>query len=45
LIGLAFLVGFGLLLPLPVPPLAVPVLALMSAGALSVLLTQTQKRI
>ncbi len=45
LIGLAFLVGFGLLLPLPVPPLAVPMLAVIAAAALAVLLTQTQKRI
>jgi len=45
LLGLAFLVGFGLLLPLPVPPLAVPALAVIATGALAVLLTQTQKRV
>ena len=45
LLGLGFLVGFGLLLPLPVPPLAVPVLAVIAATALAVLLTQTQKRV
>ncbi|MEA3641746.1 MAG: DUF4400 domain-containing protein [Lamprobacter sp.] len=45
LLGLGFLIGFGLLLPLPVPPLAVPVLALIAAAALAVLLTQTQKRV
>ncbi|MCF7994907.1 MAG: DUF4400 domain-containing protein [Chromatiaceae bacterium] len=45
LLGLGFLVGFGLLLPLPVPPLAVPVLALIANAALAVLLTQTQKRV
>ena len=45
LLGLGFLVGFGLLLPLPVPPLAIPLLALIAATALAVLLTQTQKRV
>ncbi|MEA3642309.1 MAG: DUF4400 domain-containing protein [Lamprobacter sp.] len=45
LIAMAFLVGFGLLLPLPVPPLAIPALAVIATAALAVLLTQTQKRV
>jgi hypothetical protein len=45
LLGLGFLLGFGLFLPLPAPPLAVPVLALIAAAALALLLTQTQKRL
>ncbi len=35
----------GLFAPLPIPPLAVPALAIVLAAALSLLLTQTQKRL
>jgi len=45
MLWMGFLVTLGLLVPLPVPPLAVPVLAIMLAAALSLLLTQTQKRL
>jgi hypothetical protein len=39
------LVPLGLLLPLPVSPLAVPVVGALLGVALSVMLTQTQKRL
>jgi len=45
MLWIGFLVTLGLLVPLPLPPLAVPVLAIMLAAALSLLLTQTQKRL
>ena len=43
LLGLGLVVALGLLAPLPVPPLAVPVVAMVLAVTVSVLLTQMQK--
>jgi len=45
MLWMGLLVTLGLLVPLPMPPLAVPVLASVLAAALSLFLTQTQKRL
>jgi hypothetical protein len=43
LLGLGLVVALGLFAPLPIPPLAVPVVGALFGSALAVLLTQTQK--
>ena len=43
MLWLGLLVSLGLFAPLPLPPLAVPVVWVLMAGALAVVLTQTQK--
>jgi hypothetical protein len=45
MLWLGLVAALGLFAPLPVPPLAVPILASVLAAALSLLLTQTQKRL
>jgi len=45
LLGLGLVVSLGLFAPLPLPPLAVPVVASVLAVAVSVLLTQMLKRL
>jgi hypothetical protein len=45
MLWLGFVAALGLFAPLPIPPLAVPALAIVLAAALSLLLTQTQKRL
>ena len=45
MLWLGLLVSLGLFVPLPLPPLAVPVVWVLMAGALAVALTQTQKAV
>jgi hypothetical protein len=45
LLWIGFLVTVGPLVPLPVPPLAVPVVGVLMGTALAVVVTQTQKRV